>query len=130
MTRLLLDTNVVLPVLGESMTRLPRTMIEAIEAPDALLHVSIASLWETAIKARIGKLDLRAPLPSLPSLLSGLGMALVNIEASHVLCAVDPEPDTRDPFDRLLLAQCQVEDLRLVTLDRKLVSHPLALRPE
>ena len=35
---------------------------------------------------------------------------------------------TRDPFDRMLLAQCQVEGLRLLTIDRALVAHPLAAK--
>jgi PIN domain nuclease of toxin-antitoxin system len=54
---------------------------------------------------------------------------LLVIEASYVLSAVDPEPTTRDPFDRLLLAQCAVENLHLVTIDRHLTAHPLAWRP-
>ena len=41
---------------------------------------------------------------------------------------LDPEPPTRDPFDRLLLAQCAVDNLRLVTVDRALAGHPLAWR--
>ena len=41
---------------------------------------------------------------------------------------VEPEPLTRDPFDRLLLAQCQIEGLRLVTIDRALVSHAMAAK--
>jgi PIN domain nuclease of toxin-antitoxin system len=41
----------------------------------------------------------------------------------------DPEPETRDPFDRLLLAQCRVEDLQLATVDRSLTGHRLALKP-
>jgi PIN domain nuclease of toxin-antitoxin system len=44
------------------------------------------------------------------------------------LAAVAPEPLTRDPFDCLLLAQCQIEDVRLITLARVRVSHPLAAK--
>ena len=56
-----------------------------------------------------------------------LGLAILAIELNHVIASADPEPETRDPFDRLLLAQCQVENLRLVTVDRALVNHRLAL---
>jgi PIN domain nuclease of toxin-antitoxin system len=90
------------------------------------LHVSVASLWEIAIKFRLGKLALEVQLPEL---VENLGLVLLAIEASHVLAAVDPEPATRDPFDRLLLAQCAVENLHLVTIDRHLTAHPLAWRP-
>jgi len=52
----------------------------------------------------------------------------VPVDERHALAAVDPEPATRDPFDRMLLAQCQIEGLRLVTIDRSLVSHSLAAK--
>jgi PIN domain nuclease of toxin-antitoxin system len=55
-----------------------------------------------------------------------LGINLVLIDARHVLASVLPEPATRDPFDRLLLAQCQVEGLRLVTIDRALITDRLS----
>jgi PIN domain nuclease of toxin-antitoxin system len=96
---------------------------------DAELCSSVASLWEIAIKVRLGKLPLRHPLKVLPELLDSLSMQTLTIETRHVLAELYPEPDTRDPFDRLLLAQCSVEKLLLVTQDRALVSHPLAWRP-
>jgi PIN domain nuclease of toxin-antitoxin system len=49
-------------------------------------------------------------------------------QRSHALASVEPEPATRDPFDRMLVAQCQIEGLRLLTIDRALVSHPLAAK--
>jgi PIN domain nuclease of toxin-antitoxin system len=91
-------------------------------------HLSAASLWEIAIKRRLGKLELTVGLGALPELLDGLGVKIVVIDERHALAAVEPEPMTRDPFDRMLLAQCQVEGLKLVTLDRALVSHPLAAK--
>jgi len=53
---------------------------------------------------------------------------MLSVEAEHVIVATYPEPESRDPFDRLLLAQCQVENLKLLTLDRALLKHPLVLR--
>jgi PIN domain nuclease of toxin-antitoxin system len=67
-------------------------------------------------------------LGALPELLDGLGVKIVVIDERHALATVEPEPMTRDPFDRMLLAQCQVEGLRLVTLDRALLSRPLTAR--
>ena len=58
-----------------------------------------------------------------------LGYALLPIIAAHTVSEVDPWPDTNDPFDRLLLAVCRVEGLRLVTRDRRLAGHPLAWKP-
>jgi PIN domain nuclease of toxin-antitoxin system len=92
------------------------------------LRVSVASLWEMAIKSRLGKLDVGLPLHSLPGYLRASGISVLPVTADHAFCAVEPTPPTRDPFDRLLLAVCEVEGLRLVTVDRALSGHPLALR--
>lgn len=107
----------------------PGALSQVVAAPDASLYVSVASLWEIAIKSRTGKLKLKPALPTLPSLLVNLGIELLTIEETHVLHSLDPEPETKDPFDRLLLAQCHVEAMRLVTRDQKLSQHPLAWRP-
>jgi PIN domain nuclease of toxin-antitoxin system len=123
--RLLLDTSVLIDLIEG---RLGARMRDALVSPEAAVHVSVASLWEIAIKFRLGKLPLETPLAQLTELLESLGLVLVVIEAAHVLAAVDPEPATRDPFDRLLLAQCAVENLRLVTIDRQLTPHPLSWR--
>ena len=90
--------------------------------------MSAASLWEIAIKSRLGKLRLRTRLGALPELLEMLGVGIIAIDARRALAAVEPEPTTRDTFDRMLLAQCQIEGLKLVTVDRALASHPLAVR--
>lgn len=108
--------------------RLDARMREALVSPDAAVHVSVASLWEIAIKFRLGKLPLKTPPARLTELLESLGLVLVAIKADHVLAAVDPQPTTRDPFDRLLLARCAAENLRLVTIDRQLTAHPLSWR--
>ena len=54
------------------------------------------------------------------------GLTFIPIGRDQVLAEFATKPKTRDPFDRLLLATCQVEGLRLVTLDRALSSHALA----
>jgi PIN domain nuclease of toxin-antitoxin system len=85
-------------------------------------------LWEIAIKWRLGKLRISGNLELLPAIVTSVGLELISINEHHVLATIQPEPPTRDPFDRLLLAQCSVEDLRLVTVDRALISHELAVR--
>jgi len=128
MAGLLLDTNVLIALIGEK--PLPAALKRAISAPGAQLVVSVASLWEIAIKSRLGKLKLCFPVEALGDFVEGIGAALLVIDARHAVTAAEPEPPTRDPFDRLLLAQAQVEDLRLVTLDRALAGHPLAWRKD
>jgi PIN domain nuclease of toxin-antitoxin system len=121
--RLLLDTNVLVRFVEG---RLNRDLCDALSTADAEVQISVANLWEIAIKVRLGKLPLRVSLEDLPTFIDSVGFALLTIKASHVLADVDPEPPTRDPFDRLLLAQCSVEGLQLVTLDRALAAHPLS----
>lgn len=118
---LLLDSHIVLGLIGES-----KPSWRQIE--DEQLFVSVASLWEIAIKARQGKLELAIPLSDFEERLDGVGCTLLSVTAGQAIADVDPWPDTNDPFDRLLLAVCRVEGLRLVTRDRKLVDHPLAWR--
>lgn len=124
--RLLLDTHIVLGIINERTTDFPVPVQKLLADQRSEFYVSVASLWEIAIKWRLRKLELSFDLQSLPDMLSSGGLALVSISEHHVLAAVHPEPVTRDPFDRLLLAQCHVEDLRLVTVDRALVSHAMA----
>ena len=126
--RLLLDTHVLLGFIERRATRLPADVESLLTDPNNEHHVSAASLWEIAIKSRLGKLRLRPSLSSLPELLDGLGIQIVAINEHHALATVEPEPITRDPFDRMLLAQCQVEGLRLATMDRAIVSHPMVAK--
>ncbi len=128
--RLLLDTHVVLTIMNERTGDLPATLRGVLADPDSEFYVSVASLWEIAIKVRLGKLKLSAQLEMLPDLVTSGGLELIPINEHHVIATVQPEPMTRDPFDRLLLAQCSVEGLRLVTVDRALITHSLAIRPD
>jgi PIN domain nuclease of toxin-antitoxin system len=118
--RLLLDTHFVLALVGPK-TVPEKWMLESI-------FVSVASLWEIAIKVRQGKLDLLVHPSKLEERLGGFGCEVLPITGTQAVAEMSPWAETHDPFDRLLLAVCRVEDLRLVTRDRKLVDHPLAWR--
>jgi PIN domain nuclease of toxin-antitoxin system len=126
--KLLLDTHIFLALIEDGAARLPAGVASLLRDGASEHHLSAASLWEIAIKCRLGKLRLSISLGALPELLDGLGVKTVVIDERHALASVDPEPKTRDPFDRMLLAQCQVEGFRLLTIDRALVSHPLTVR--
>lgn len=126
----LLDTNVLIALVDGRLDALDRSSRDAVTSPAAVNHVSVASLWEIAIKIRLGKLALSVSPRLLPELIERMGLVMLVINPEHVLATVEPEPATRDPFDRLLLGQCQVENMRLLTLDRALSSHPLAWRAD
>lgn len=125
---LLLDTNIIIPILRQATAALPPAVQRMLET-ERNFRCSVASLWEIAIKARLGKLPLPMGLELLPAMLTAGGVEMIAIRPEHVLAELSVLPTTKDPFDRLLLAVCAVEGLRLVTRDAKLVSHPLAWRP-
>ncbi len=126
--RLLLDTHFLIWLVDDGWKTIDARFRRVFEDPDTSLVASIVSVWEIAIKVRLRKLELRTPLTAVPESLRTLGLDLLVIDEHHVLAEVAPEPATRDPFDRLLLAQCQVEGLRLLTADRALAGHPFAWR--
>lgn len=128
--RLLLDTHVLLHLMRGSLESLDPRMAARLALPTTQAHASVASLWEIAIKTRLGKLDPGMPLEDIADYMEAIGLSILPIDRRHVVVGVEPEPPTRDPFDRLLLAQCKIETLRLVTLDRALVRHPLSLPSE
>ncbi|RWX78607.1 type II toxin-antitoxin system VapC family toxin [Neorhizobium lilium] len=126
--RCLLDTHMIIAVLRNDIhIRFPEAA-KLVVSEDFSGFASVASLWEIAIKSRLGKLDPGMDLAAMQSALERTGLITLSIEVSHVTTVIKPEPPTRDPFDRLLLAQCHVEGLQLVTVDRALVDHPLAFR--
>jgi PIN domain nuclease of toxin-antitoxin system len=126
---LLLDTHILLALADGGVEQLPPFIGDAVRDRRNALFASTASLWEMAIKHRLGKLPLVCPLDEWPDLLSAMAVSVMDIHVSHVLAEADPLPETRDQFDRLLLAVCQRESMRFVTLDKLLVSHKLALGP-
>ena len=89
-----------------------------LEAQDTDRFFSIASVWEIAIKTSLGKLTLRKPLEEfLPEQLAANRFTLLNIAAEHAFRIVRLPSHHRDPFDRMLVAQCLAENLPLVSSD-------------
>ncbi|MFY9294625.1 MAG: type II toxin-antitoxin system VapC family toxin [Methylorubrum rhodinum] len=126
--RLLLDSHILVAIAFKRLPEVSAGADRLLRRPDIEAWVSVASLWEIAIKTRLGKLDPGLPLEDLPRYFGAIGFTVLPITAEHALATVEPLPATRDPFDRLLLAQCSVEGLWLVTLDEALRDHPLAAR--
>jgi PIN domain nuclease of toxin-antitoxin system len=124
--RLLLDTHILLALLKETLSTVAPAMAAAQAQPGVDVSVSACSLREIGIKTRLGKLEPGLALDHLPHAIDAMGFSVLPITASHALAAVEPVPPTRDPFDRLLLAQCIVEGRRLVTRDHALAGHPFA----
>jgi PIN domain nuclease of toxin-antitoxin system len=126
--RLLLDTHLLVGLLKPGQSFRPEYKMALADERSELL-VSVASLWEIAIKVRSGKLELDVPVAKLPAHIEAWNCRLLEIGAEHALVDLETWPETHDPFDRLLLAVAQVESCLLLTWDDKLRDHPLAWRP-
>jgi PIN domain nuclease of toxin-antitoxin system len=126
--RLLLDSHVLLAITHREVAKLGAAIDLLVKSDANEKIVSVASLWEIAIKHRLGKLSLLLPLSKFPDYFVSLGFTVLSIDYRHALQELAEPPATNDPFDRLLLGQCEVEGLRLVTRDRALAKHPLAWR--
>jgi PIN domain nuclease of toxin-antitoxin system len=125
---LLLDTHILLAIArGDTAGKYPQ-FSRALSGEKHRWFGSVASLWEIAIKLRIGKLELGMEISEFEQYLGRQGVTWLSINPAHAAALVLPEPDTNDPFDRMLLAQCKVEGLQLLTVDRALAAHPLAFQ--
>ncbi|MEG3896196.1 MULTISPECIES: type II toxin-antitoxin system VapC family toxin [unclassified Microcoleus] len=115
--KLLLDTQCWLWWFAQP-ERLSEEAIAQIVDETNELWFSVASIWEIGIKVAIGKLPLPDPIDSyINSRMVQLGVQYLEITAAHALRAAALPLHHRDPFDRMLIAQAQVEDMTLVSAD-------------
>lgn len=113
----LLDTSALLWWLTDA-GRLSDRMRWAIENPGHRVHVSAASAWEIAIRVERGRLQLPLlPERYLPGVLARFQLDALDVRLPHALRAGALPAYHRDPFDRLLIAQAQIEDMPLITVD-------------
>ena len=117
--RLLLDTHVFLwAVAGSPLLKPPaRRLIES--ATD--VYVSAASLWEVAIKARLGKIE--ADPHELVAAIEASGFRELSVTVAHAADVAKLTLHHNDPFDRLLIAQALAEPLKLLTADAVLAKY-------
>jgi PIN domain nuclease of toxin-antitoxin system len=124
--RLLLDTHTWI-WMNTNPGRLSGEALELIMSPSNERLLSVASCWEISIKYAGGKLPL--PLPPetwLPSRLRGTRVRPLAITMNHAVRAGALPPLHADPFDRLMVAQAQVESLTLITADRRIQAYDVA----
>jgi PIN domain nuclease of toxin-antitoxin system len=124
--RLLLDTHVVLWALEDN-PRLAPAARSLLTDPANECWVSAVSVWEIAIKVSVGKLALRRSLATVEAGLAEAGFQTLDMTIRHAVAVPAIAVKHTDPFDRLLLAQCEVETLKLLTADRLLKTLPQAV---
>ena len=117
LARVLLDTHAFLWALNDA-PQLSRRAAEVIDAPGTERIVSVATLWEIAIKQGIGKLKLPAPFAeTLLQQVRDHSITLLPVREAEALAVADLPHHHRDPFDRLLVAQSQIHDVPIVSAD-------------
>jgi PIN domain nuclease of toxin-antitoxin system len=117
--RLLLDTGVLLWVAADSprLTDAARARIESAE----FVFVSSVSIWEIAIKAGLGRLDIDPA--QVVADMTRAGIRELPVTWRHAMTVRMLAAHHRDPFDRLLIAQAISEPLRLITSDAQLCAY-------
>ena len=120
----LLDSHVLLWWWFEPQ-RLSATVQELLANPLTTVQVSAASVWELSLKHHQGKLpELEQAIGDLPGLLQADGFQPLPIALAHGLRAGAYSQPHRDPFDRMLAAQAELERLVLITADPQRASFP------
>lgn len=116
--RFLLDTSVLLWSRAEE-HKLNLHAKELLSSKSSELFLSAASAWEIAIKYALGILKLHAP-PGMyiPEVLNGMDIRALDVTFVHAIEAGKLPQHHRDPFDRMLIAQANAEQLVLLTADR------------
>jgi len=114
---ILLDTHVFLWFIDEN-PRLSKPARVLIEAEDSQPFLSMASLWEIAIKISLGKLQLEQSYEAfIPQQLALNGIGILNLSLEHIAAIATLPFHHRDPFDRLIAVQSKIEKMTLVSAD-------------
>ena len=118
--RILLDTHIFIWWLAND-RKLPKGADALILEPDNEIYVSAASIWEIAIKEALGQIQVDPSL--LVASIAESGFRELPVTARHAIETGKLPPHHRAPFDRLLVAQCRVEPMYLLTHDRLLAAY-------
>ena len=125
--RLLLDTHVAVWATNTP-ERIPEHISGLIEDRGNQIAVSVASVWEIAIKYPLGRAD--APPVSGHQAIAefeAAGFTLLNVTPAHAAIVGRLPPIHADPFDRLMLAQAIIEGMQFVTYDRRLARYEVGI---
>ncbi len=125
--KLLLDTHIFIEW-ADHPEKLSQAVLSALEDAANELLVSVASVWEMQIKIQLGKLKLSLPLKELvESQQETNDLKILPVALAHVLALEALPFHHKDPFDRLLIAQCIEEDATLVSADSQFSAYLIKL---
>jgi PIN domain nuclease of toxin-antitoxin system len=118
--RILLDTHIFVWWLAND-RKLPKAADPLILDPANEIYVSAASIWEIAIKAALGQIQVEPAL--VVAAIPESGFRELPVTARHAIEVTALPRHHRDPFDRMLVAQSRIEPMHLLTHDRQLAAY-------
>ena len=127
MTRALLDTHLLIWALDEY-DRLPADMRDLLQDPTNEIVFSVVSIWEIAIKARLGKISFAVRPEDIASSAISTGFVELPLRWQAAAALANLPMHHRDPFDRAIVAQAMSEPVHLYTVDRKLIPYSPLVR--
>ena len=120
---ILIDTHIALWSMYRD-SKLDEHAVSILSDNNNIIFVSLVSAWEIALKTSIGKLNI--PADGFMDDCKSMGFHLLPMKENHITAfqVLPPGPDGhKDPFDRLLIAQAQSEEMKFLTMDRKILSY-------
>jgi PIN domain nuclease of toxin-antitoxin system len=127
MTRILLDTHLLIWALDEY-DRLPGDIRDLLQDPANEVVFSVVSIWEIAIKARLGRTSFAVRPDEIASSALATGFVELPLRWQAAAAVADLPMHHRDPFDRAIVAQAISEPVHLYTADRKLIPYSPLVR--
>jgi PIN domain nuclease of toxin-antitoxin system len=114
----ILDTHVFLWSIANT-KELSKDVIKVIKNPDNEIYISSVTLWEIAIKTRIGKLDIEGTsIDEIPSIIEKLEYSQISMTSEDALAYINLKETThKDPFDRMLIWQCMSRNMIMISKD-------------
>lgn len=127
--KVLLDTQITIWWNSDS-SKLSAKTKELISDPQVEKFISLAGIWEMAIKIKIGKLQIQPDLHTfVTKKIKENGMSLLPIDEHAIYVTQKLELYHQDPFDRLMIAQAIVENLPVITTDSVWKRYPIHILP-
>lgn len=113
---LLLDTHALIWFINGD-KKLPEKSVEMIKNIEVKCFVSIASIWEIAIKVSLGRLDLNGGFNEISKIIVRYDIEILPLAFEHIYKLLSLDFHHRDPFDRIIIAQGLAENLTIVSKD-------------
>jgi len=121
---IILDTHAIIWFLEDD-KRLSRAALDAINNLENVIYVSIASVWEVAIKLSTRKLAFDGGIGNFIEAIHINDFELLDISPRHIKMVAELPFIHRDPFDRMLVAQAMTEDMTILTVDENVTKYEI-----